>query len=82
MLLWEDNMPVVHIVMNCTSRSPALMSELRQLWAFLLQHNITLVPCYIRSEDNPADRWSRWKDRSAWQRSLEPAGAFWLLHFG
>lgn len=72
-LLWEDNMPVVHIVMNGTSRSPALMSELRQLWAFLLQHNITLVPRYIRSEDNPADRWSRWKDRSAWQ--LQPGVA-------
>lgn len=70
-LLWEDNMPVVHIVMNGTSRSPVLMSELRQLWAFLLHHNITLVPRYIRSADNPADRWSRWKDRSAWQ--LHPA---------
>lgn len=66
-LLWEDNMPVVHIVMNGTSRSPALMTELRQLWAFLLQHHITLLPRYIRSEDNPADMWSRWKDRSAWQ---------------
>lgn len=75
-LLWEDNMPVVHIVMNGTSRSPALMSELRQLWAFLLQHSITLVPRYIRSEDNPADRWSRWKDRSAWQ--LQPGVAFQL----
>ncbi len=72
-LLWEDNMPVVHIVMNGTSRSPALMSELRHLWAFLLQHNITLVPRYIRSSDNPAHRWSRWKDRSAWQ--LQPGVA-------
>jgi hypothetical protein len=72
-LLWEDNMPVVHIVMNGTSRSPMLMSELRQLWAFLMQHNITLLPRYIRSEDNPADMWSRWKDRSAWQ--LLPAVA-------
>jgi hypothetical protein len=50
-----------------------LMSELRQLWAFLMQHNITLLPRYIRSEDNPADMWSRWKDRSAWQ--LLPAVA-------
>jgi len=66
-LLWEDNMPVVHIVMNGTSRSPALMTELRQLWSFLALHNITLSPRYIRSSDNPADYWSRWRDRSAWQ---------------
>ena len=65
-LLWEDNMPVVHIVMNCTSLSPALMSELQHLWVFLLQHDITLVQWYICSEDNPADRWSHWKNRSAW----------------
>lgn len=65
-LLWEDNMPVVHIVCNGTSRSPELMQELRLLWGFLAKHNITLLPRYIRSEDNPADFWSRWQDRSAW----------------
>uniref|UniRef100_A0A7S0Z4Q6 Reverse transcriptase domain-containing protein n=1 Tax=Hemiselmis tepida TaxID=464990 RepID=A0A7S0Z4Q6_9CRYP len=70
-LLWEDNMAVVHIVMNGTSRSPALMTELRQLWSFLAEHRITLCPRYIRSSDNPADFWSRWRDRSAWQ--LDPA---------
>ncbi len=26
-LLWEDNMPVVHIIMNGTLRSPMLMSS-------------------------------------------------------
>jgi hypothetical protein len=70
LLLWEDNMPVVHIVTSGSSRSPELMSELRLLWAFLAQHEITLLPRYIRSEHNPADHWSRWRDRSAWQ--LQP----------
>ena len=70
-LLWEDNIPVVRIVLNGCSRSPLLMTELRKLWALLHEHNITLLPRYIRSADNPADWWSRWKDRSAW--SLNPA---------
>jgi hypothetical protein len=65
-LLWEDNMPVVRIVINGSSRSPSLMTELRKLWALMHTHNITLLPRYIRSEDNPADYWSRWRDRSAW----------------
>jgi hypothetical protein len=69
-LLWEDNMPVVHIVCNGSSRSPALMAELRLLWGFMAEHNITILPRYIRSEDNPADFWSRWRDRSAWQLSI------------
>jgi len=69
-LLWEDNLAVVHIVCNGSSRSPALMAELRRLWGFMAEHNITLLPRYIRSEDNPADFWSRWRDRSAWQLSI------------
>jgi hypothetical protein len=47
--------PVVHIVMNSTLRSPMLMSELQQLWAFLMQHNITLLPHYIWSKVQQAD---------------------------
>jgi hypothetical protein len=69
-LLWEDNMPVVHIIASGSSRSPALMHELRLLWAFLAANNITIIAKYIRSQDNPADWWSRWKDRSAWK--LDP----------
>ena len=65
-LLWEDNMPVVRIVLNGCSRSPLLMTELRKLWALMHEHDITLLPRYIRSADNPADWWSRWRDRSAW----------------
>ena len=70
-LLWEDNIPVVHLIANGTSRSPELMQELRLLWAFLITHNITILPQYVKSQDNPADWWSRWEDRSAWH--LQPA---------
>lgn len=69
-LLWEDNMAVVHIVCNGCSRSRELMDELRLLWSFLARNNITLVPRYIKSSDNPADFWSRWQDRSAWSLRL------------
>lgn len=81
-LLWEDNMPVVHIVLNGSSRSPELMTELRLLWAFLAKHDITLLPRYIRSQDNPADYWSRWQDRSAWQMLPSVFNALQLRRHG
>lgn len=69
-LVWEDNMPVMRILCSGTSRSPFLMHELRKLWHLMHANNITLLPRYIASADNPADYWSRWRDRSAW--SLAP----------
>jgi hypothetical protein len=69
--LWEDNMAVVHIIQNCTSRSPALMAELRLLLTLLDELQIDLRPRYIRSALNPADFYSRMVQRDAW--SLRPA---------
>jgi hypothetical protein len=40
--LWEDNQAVVHIILNKTSRSPALMGELRGLMEVLESLNITI----------------------------------------
>lgn len=65
--VWEDNMVVCSIVTHGTSRSPELMHELRSLWRLLEQLNVQLVVRYIRSAHNPADRWSRFESRSAWQ---------------
>ena len=69
--LWEDNMAVVHIIQNCTSRSPALMAELRLLLHLLDELQIELRPRYIRSALNPADYYSRMVQRDAW--SLRPS---------
>ncbi len=63
--LWEDNQAVVQIIHNKTSRSPALMSELRSLVELLEALHITLLPRYIRSELNPADEFSRLTNRDA-----------------
>ena len=68
--LWEDNAAVVHIIANCTSRSPALMAELRLLLHVLDELDIDLRPRYIRSHLNPADYYSRMTKRDAW--SLRP----------
>ena len=64
--LWEDNLAVVHIIRNRTSKSPALMAELRLLLLVLDELHIDLRPRYIRSELNPADFYSRMVDRDAW----------------
>ena len=51
-LLREDNQAVVAMLKSFTSRSPAIMRELRKLWWLLDVHNVTLLPRYIRSADN------------------------------
>ena len=76
--LWEDNQAVVHIIRTKTSRSPALMAELRALLQLLDSLDITLLPKYIRSELNPADEFSRLTNRDAWR--LQPSLQRRLLH--
>ena len=76
--LWEDNQAVVHIIRTKTSRSPALMAELRALLQLIDSLDITLLPRYIRSELNPADEFSRLTNRDAWR--LQPSLQRRLLH--
>jgi hypothetical protein len=60
LLLHEDNTAVVAMVHSLTSRSPALMAELRLLVKLLSEHDISLRARYIRSADNwEADYQSR-----------------------
>ena len=67
-LLREDNMAVVHIITNHTSRSRTLMALLRQLWYVCDVNNIELRPQYIRSAANVwADRLSRDLDIDDWK---------------
>ena len=65
-------MAVVHMITNHTTRSPALMGLLRQLWYLCDVSNIELTPQYIRSAANVwADQLSRDLDRDDWK--LNPA---------
>ena len=60
LLLWEDNQAVVAILTSLSSRSPALMAELRSLLEILDLHDISLRALYIRSAENiVADHFSR-----------------------
>lgn len=59
-LLWEDNMTVVHVLSNRTTRSPELMHLLRKVWFLLDSAGIQLSVRYIASGDNVlADALSR-----------------------
>ena len=69
-LLHEDNQAVVAILTKLTSRSPALMNELRKLWHIMDENDITIRPRYIQSAANI------WADRL----SLELDDADWRLH--
>ena len=67
-LLREDNMAVVHILTNHTSRSRPLMALLRQLWFLCDVNNIDIRPQYIRSAANVwADALSRDLDLDDWK---------------
>ena len=60
LLLWEDNQAVVAILTSLTSRSPALLAELRSLIGLLDVNDISLRALYIRSAENiVADHFSR-----------------------
>ena len=60
LLLFEDNQAVVAILTNLTSKSPALMRELRLLVEVLDWNDISIRALYIRSAENKiADYFSR-----------------------
>ena len=68
LVLHEDNQAVVAVLTSLTSRSPAMMSELRKLFYLIDTNEIYIRPLYIRSAANIwADRLSRELDRSDWR---------------
>jgi ribonuclease HI len=65
--LHEDNQAVVAVLTHLTTRSPAMMTELRKLWWLLDTHSVSIRATYIRSAANVwADRLSRELDSSDW----------------
>jgi len=67
-----DNQAVVAVINHATSRSGALMRELRRLRRVTDFYDIRLQVEYIRSEDNiRADRLSRETDREDWALSAD-----------
>ena len=65
--VWEDNMAVVHILNAMTSRSPALMDELRSLHHLLIRLGISIEAQYIPTAVNRyADRLSRLSTLDDW----------------
>jgi hypothetical protein len=59
---------VVAALTKLTSRSPAMMAELRRLWYLLDSNDINIRPRYIRSAANIwADKLSRELDYEDWQ---------------
>eukprot|EP00873_Tetraselmis_striata_P004554 jgi/Tetstr1/424818/TSEL_015321.t1 len=83
-LLHEDNQAVCSVLAGLTSRSPAMMAELRKLWYLLDRNGVHIRARYIRSAANVwADRLSRHLDSDDWQ--LDPVlfaelEAMWGAH--
>ena len=65
-LLFLDNMTVMHLLRSGSSRSSLLMAELRQVWAFLRAEHNDLQTVHIDTGLNPADQPSRRWRRDAW----------------
>ena len=51
-LLWCDNLSVVHILNNVTTRSPEMMALLRRVWWLLDSEGISLRVQWISTHDN------------------------------
>jgi hypothetical protein len=81
LLLFEDNQAVVAILTNLTSRSPALMRELRKLVYVLDVNDISVRAVYIRSAENKvADFYSRLarpRDYTIAQHLFERVQSWW-----
>jgi hypothetical protein len=84
LLLHEDNQSVVGVLTHLTSRSPAMMSELRKLFLITDTHDIRIRTQYIRSAANIwADKLSRETDASDWQlhpRVFKHLETLWGVH--
>ena len=76
--LFQDNQAVVGAMRAFSSSSPAMMVELREIWALLDSNQIRFTIEYIRSELNPADAPSRLCSPDLW--SLCPRMRCQLLH--
>ena len=66
-LLHEDNMAVVYIIRERTSRNPVIMARLRELWGILDLNQIDLSVRYVRSADNISDAPSRLRSPDEWR---------------
>jgi lipoate-protein ligase B len=75
-LMHEDNQVVVAILSNLTSRSPAMMDELRKLWELIINNNISIRARYIRSAANV------WADRKGRPTAQPPHIHLHGLHVG
>jgi hypothetical protein len=51
-LVLEDSQAVVAVLSHLTSRSPAMIYELRKLWELIDTNNISLRAHYIRCKAN------------------------------
>ena len=68
LLLHEDNQSVIGVLTHLTSKSPAMMYELRKLFLLVDEFDIKIRTTYIRSAANIwADSLSRMRDKSDWQ---------------
>ena len=74
--LGEDNTAALAAILNISSKSDALMQQLRRLWWVLDSNNVSLQAAYVPSAANPADAPSRMTDRDDYQ--LDPAVFAWL----
>eukprot|EP00873_Tetraselmis_striata_P013783 jgi/Tetstr1/434047/TSEL_023191.t1 len=84
-LLREDNMGVVRVLANLTSRcSPMLMTELRQLWFILASNDISIRARHIKTTVKIwAGRPSRkihYDDRAVSLRHFNHLGNIWGRH--
>ena len=81
LLLHEDNQSVIGVLTHLTSKSPAMMCELRKLFLLIDRNDIKIRTQYIRSAANIwADSLSRVTDNSDWQlhrRVVEHLSGLW-----
>ena len=63
LVMLTDSLVVLGAFQKGRSSSPTLLVRFRRFAALLLAHNIRVTMVYVRSENNPADVYTRTEER-------------------
>jgi hypothetical protein len=81
LLIWEDNVGVMHMLNNFACSSAAMRADLLAVMEILESENTIMRSRYVRSAENPSDYFSRIPNKGEWVLHPDLA-ADWLHRFG
>jgi hypothetical protein len=81
LLIWEDNVGVMHMLNNFACSSAAMRADLLAVMEILESENAVMRARYVQSASNPSDYFSRIPNKGEWVLHPDLA-AVWMRQFG